>query len=101
MTPSEALKKLKEESGYNKALRETLTKPIIKAIDDNSKLYRVYGYRLPLKYTTLKQKGIDEKQIIEVVDRQQYWKEYREEQERIKQEQKENNKKKYDFEKIW
>ncbi len=40
MTPSEALKKWKEESGYNKALRETLTKPIIKAVDDDSKLYR-------------------------------------------------------------
>ena len=100
MTASEALKKWKEESGYNKALRETLTKPIIKAVDDDSKLYVVYGYSLPLKFSTLKKKGIDDKQIIKVVDRQ-YWKEYREEQERLKREQEENNKKKYDYEKIW
>lgn len=101
MTPREALAKWKEESGYNKVLKEALTKPIIKATDDDSKLYRVYGYSLPLKYSTLKQKGIDDIQIIEVVDRQEYWKEYREEQERLKREQEENNKKKYDYENIW
>ena len=53
-------------------------------VDDDTKLYQVIGYNLPLKYSTLIEKGIPNNKIIAVIDRNDFRRELTEAREREK-----------------
>lgn len=55
---------------------------IIHPINDDTKLYQVLGYDLPLKYSTLKSKEIPDDEILFIVDRDEFRRELHEAKER-------------------
>lgn len=75
-TDANRLKKLLGMDKYN------VVRDIIHPINDYTKLYQVLGYDFPLKYSTLKAKGIPDDNILFVVGRDEFRRELYEARER-------------------
>ena len=70
-----SIDELKKMLGLGSVLRREIIHPK----KDGSKLYFVMGYTLPLRWETIKSKGISHYRIIDVVDRTEWQAEWREE----------------------
>lgn len=77
------IKEIKKKLGLDKI--RNVRKPPKYAKDDNH-LYYVPCYSLPMKWSTIVRKGIDESRIISEVDRAEWVKEWREQREKEKNE---------------
>lgn len=73
------INQLKKLLGVDK---HRIVRDAIHPSNDDTKLYQVLGYDLPLKYSTLKSKGIPDDNILFVVDRNEFRRELHEAKER-------------------
>ena len=70
-----SIDELKKMLGLGSVLRREIIHPK----RDNTKLYYVMGYTLPLKWETIEERGITHDRILEEVDRTEWQAEWREE----------------------
>lgn len=70
-----SIDELKKMLGLGSVLRREIIHPK----RDNTKLYYVMGYTLPLRWETIEERGITHDRILEEVDRSQWQAEWREE----------------------
>lgn len=73
------INELKKLLGMDK---HRIVRDTIHSINDDTKLYQVLGYDLPLKYSTLKSKGIPDENILFVIERDEFRRELHEARER-------------------